>query len=159
MARESHENTIAAAARRAAASAAYERRLLRKVWKARAPKRQRVLSKSDPVQRPAHYALPNGLEAIDVLEALHHYGTLDFRIAAAIQYLWRLCIGKEDSLQDAKKAVWYIKRWVDDESRRKNGVHKSARGSAKTSRSSRTRSRNAKRKTTAKSKTKKRRTS
>lgn len=77
---------------------------------------------SDPVNHPSHYALPNGLEAIDVLEALHRYGTLDFRIAAAIQYLWRLCIGKENSLQDAKKAVWYIERWIkQNDGRRSNG--------------------------------------
>ena len=60
--------------------------------------------KNDPVKNPAHYTQhPSGIECIEVTR---HY---NFNIGNAIKYLWRH--GLKDgnsSVQDLKKAIWYI---------------------------------------------------
>jgi len=64
----------------------------------------------DPVNHPSHYK-QGGLEAIDVLEA---FGlTRDGRLFNAGKYILRA--GKKDNnteLQDLKKAIWYLKRYI-----------------------------------------------
>lgn len=63
---------------------------------------------SDPVNHPAHYKTPSGLEAIDVIEA---FG-LGFHRGNAVKYLLRA--GKKgDAAQDMRKARWYVARDLD----------------------------------------------
>lgn len=60
----------------------------------------------DSVNHPKHYCYhPSGLECIQVTEHM------DFCIGNAMKYLWR-CGKKDDSVQDLKKAVWYINRKI-----------------------------------------------
>lgn len=65
----------------------------------------------DPVERPEHYnSHPSGVECITITE---HYG---FNIGNAIKYLWRAGL-KGDTVEDLKKAVWYINREIQKRSR------------------------------------------
>ena len=58
------------------------------------------------VNRPPHYlSHPSGVECIQITE---HYG---FCIGSAIKYLWRSDL-KGSSIEDLKKAVWYINREI-----------------------------------------------
>ena len=64
---------------------------------------------------PEHYKSDKGFEAIDVIEAATHdapNGTLGMLQGNAIKYLYRLW-RKENSIQDAEKAIWYLQRLVD----------------------------------------------
>ena len=61
---------------------------------------------SDPVTHPAHYtAHPSGIECITITE---HMG---FCLGNAIKYIWRADL-KADSIQDLRKAVWYLEREI-----------------------------------------------
>ena len=70
----------------------------------------------DPVNSPKHYTShPSGVECIQIAE---HY---NFCIGNAIKYLWRHGLkeskglsGKEKSIQDLEKAVWYINREIEN---------------------------------------------
>lgn len=67
---------------------------------------------SDMVNHPAHYTGHPTIEAIEVLEHVQ-----DYRLGTAMKYLWRIAFGgKHDSVEDAKKAVWYINRWLEKQS-------------------------------------------
>jgi len=62
----------------------------------------------DPVNHPAHY---NNSDAtcecgrrIECIDVTRHYA---FNIGNAIKYLWR-CDLKGNSIEDLKKAIWYI---------------------------------------------------
>lgn len=58
--------------------------------------------KHDPVNHPKHYTNhPSGLECIQVTR---HMG---FNLGNAVKYIWR-CDLKKDSVEDLKKAIWYI---------------------------------------------------
>jgi hypothetical protein len=58
------------------------------------------------VDHPAHYnAHPSGIECIDVVE---HMG---FNLGNAIKYIWR-ADHKGASLEDLKKARWYVDREI-----------------------------------------------
>lgn len=60
----------------------------------------------DPVHRPAHYDLGNGLEVIDVVEDI--FGT-DGHLPQALTYIMRA--GKKGAAQeDYAKALWYVRR-------------------------------------------------
>ncbi len=60
----------------------------------------------DVVNKPKHYTEhPSGIECIQVTE---HMG---FNLGNAIKYIWR-CDLKKDSIEDLKKAIWYINREV-----------------------------------------------
>ncbi|WP_146394026.1 DUF3310 domain-containing protein [Allorhodopirellula solitaria] len=60
----------------------------------------------DPVNHPPHYTShPSGIEAIQVCE---HF---TFNIGNAIKYCWREGL-KGDSIEDLKKARWYLKREI-----------------------------------------------
>lgn len=63
---------------------------------------------SDPVNHPAHYKAPNGLEAIDVIEG---FG-LGFHRGNSVKYLLRAG-KKDDAAQDVRKARWYIDRDIE----------------------------------------------
>ena len=61
---------------------------------------------NDSVNRPKHYTdHPSGIECIQITE---HMG---FNLGNAIKYIWR-CDLKKDSIEDLKKAIWYINREI-----------------------------------------------
>jgi hypothetical protein len=56
----------------------------------------------DVVNNPPHYTQhPSGVECIEVTR---HFG---FNLGNAIKYIWRSDL-KGDSIEDLKKAAWYI---------------------------------------------------
>lgn len=61
------------------------------------------------VNHPMHYNRhPAGIECIDVIEPM------SFNVGSAIKYLWRAGLKPgTDTLQDLRKAEWYIKREID----------------------------------------------
>ena len=61
---------------------------------------------TDPVNHPEHYQR-GGMEAIDVIEAFD----LPFHLANVAKYILRAG-HKEDALTDAKKARWYLDRYI-----------------------------------------------
>lgn len=62
---------------------------------------------TDNVNHPKHYTKhPSGVECIQITEHM------DFCIGNAVKYLWRAG-GKNDEVEDLKKAIWYIKRKID----------------------------------------------
>jgi hypothetical protein len=69
---------------------------------------------NDPVDRPAHYTAGQ-FEAIDVIEdAVQHapspvLGGLQWQLLKYALRLWN----KGHSLQDARKARWYLNRLID----------------------------------------------
>ena len=61
----------------------------------------------DKVNHPKHYnSHPSGIECITVVEHM------SFNIGNAIKYLWREGL-KGDSVEDLKKAIWYINREIE----------------------------------------------
>ena len=61
----------------------------------------------DAVNHPTHYtAHPSGIECITITE---HF---NFNLGNAIKYIWRAGL-KGDSLEDMRKACWYIQREID----------------------------------------------
>lgn len=68
---------------------------------------------SDPVNHPDHYGgESNPYEAIKVIEAWE----LDFCLGNAVKYISRAGKkgdGTEDAIKDLKKAVWYLKRRIE----------------------------------------------
>lgn len=73
---------------------------------------------SDPVDHPSHYRASSGFEAIDVIEA---WG-LNFNLGNVIKYTCRAGLkgeersptiqSKEKTLEDLRKALWYIEREI-----------------------------------------------
>ena len=64
---------------------------------------------NDPVTNPSHYQTPNGLEAIDVIEAFFHD---NFHLGNAFKYIARA--GKKgDYVEDLEKAAWYLRREIE----------------------------------------------
>lgn len=63
----------------------------------------------ETVDHPPHYnAHPSGIECIDIVEHL------SFNIGNAIRYLWRVGLKPgADSVQEMRKAIWYIERELD----------------------------------------------
>ena len=69
---------------------------------------------SDPVNHPAHYTR-GGKEAIDIIEeAIQDAPTVPEGMlqAQVLKYLLRLWL-KDNPVQDAKKAQWYLSRLID----------------------------------------------
>lgn len=61
----------------------------------------------DMVNHPPHYGShPSGVECITIVEHL------SFNIGSAIKYLWRQGL-KADSLEDLRKAAWYVNREIE----------------------------------------------
>jgi hypothetical protein len=60
------------------------------------------------VDHPPHYnSHPSGVEAIEITEHL------DFCSGNAIKYIWRAGEkNKDKEIQDLRKAVWYLNRWI-----------------------------------------------
>jgi hypothetical protein len=69
----------------------------------------------DPVNHPSHY-LYGKFEVIDILEEAVALapnpvqGCLQYQVLKYMLRLW----GKENSLQDAKKAKWYLNRLIQN---------------------------------------------
>jgi len=60
----------------------------------------------DPVNHPKHYTEhPSGVECIQITE---HMG---FNLGNAVKYIWRADL-KGNSIEDLKKAVWYVQREI-----------------------------------------------
>lgn len=61
------------------------------------------------INNPKHYtAHPSGIECIEITEHLN------FCLGNAIKYIWRAGLKDEDkTIQDLKKAEFYIKREID----------------------------------------------
>jgi hypothetical protein len=65
----------------------------------------------DPVNHPKHYTEhPSGIECIQITE---HMG---FNLGNALKYIWR-CDLKWDSVEDLRKARWYIDREIQKRTR------------------------------------------
>ena len=66
----------------------------------------------DPVNNPSHYT-QGGIECIDAMvAAFGNTRTASFCRCNAFKYLWRA--GKKDNtIQDLKKAMWYISKEID----------------------------------------------
>lgn len=63
----------------------------------------------DPVNHPAHYTF-GSIEVIDFIESLR----FPYHIGNAVKYLSRA--GRKDpekTVEDLRKAVWYINRYID----------------------------------------------
>lgn len=58
------------------------------------------------VDHPKHYNEHPVIECIDVIE---HF---NFNLGSVIKYLWRAGL-KGETLEDLKKAKWYIEREID----------------------------------------------
>ena len=66
--------------------------------------------KSDPVNRPAHYA-SGGIECIDAMQAAFgDEAVKDFCLCNAFKYLWRH--RQKNGVEDLKKARWYLNRLI-----------------------------------------------
>lgn len=62
---------------------------------------------SDPINSPRHYKdHPSGTECIEIAE---HF---NFCLGNAIKYIWRSGKKSPDTLQDLKKARWYLDREI-----------------------------------------------
>jgi hypothetical protein len=66
------------------------------------------MKKYEKVHHPKHYnSHPSGIEAIDIIEHM------SFNTGTAMKYLWRAGLKPgEGTLEDLKKALWYINREV-----------------------------------------------
>ena len=63
---------------------------------------------SDNVNHPKHYTEhPSGVECIQITEHMN------FCIGNAVKYLWRAGLKHDDSLEDLRKARWYIEREIN----------------------------------------------
>lgn len=61
---------------------------------------------NDPVNHPKHYTNhPSGVECIQITEHM------TFNLGNAVKYIWRADL-KGNSIEDLKKAVWYINREI-----------------------------------------------
>jgi len=63
----------------------------------------------EKVNHPSHYNQhPAGIECIDVIEAFN------FNLGSVIKYIWRASLKPgEDTMDDLRKAEWYIKREIE----------------------------------------------
>ena len=69
--------------------------------------------KEDNVNHPKHYKLVNGLETIDILEAVtvNLQGIEAVCIGNVLKYICRY--SKKNGLEDLKKAQWYLNHVIE----------------------------------------------
>lgn len=61
----------------------------------------------DNVNHPKHYNNhPSGVECIRITEHMN------FCLGNAIKYIWRADLKHDNSVEDLRKAVWYIQREI-----------------------------------------------
>lgn len=66
----------------------------------------------DLINHPPHYtAHPSGVECIQITEHMN------FNIGNAVKYLWRFGLKSVNSIEDLKKARWYVDREIERLSR------------------------------------------
>lgn len=65
----------------------------------------------EAVNHPEHYRKGSGLEAIDVIEAWN----LNFNLGNVIKYVCRAGLKSEGREEDINKALWYLKRELNQE--------------------------------------------
>lgn len=71
--------------------------------------------KPEAVDHPKHYnSHPSGIECIDIIEHMTH------NCGAAVKYVWRtglkpreLTGANADTIEDLRKAVWYLNREIE----------------------------------------------
>ena len=69
-------------------------------------------SSADNVNHPSHYT--GKYECIDVMQDVFgDEATNDFCLCNAFKYIWRA--RKKNGLEDVKKAVWYLNKYVEEE--------------------------------------------
>jgi hypothetical protein len=69
--------------------------------------------KHDPVEYPAHYHAGDGVGYTDAMRGmLDRKEFLAVLRAQVVKYMWRLG-HKDDALQDARKARFYLERIID----------------------------------------------
>jgi hypothetical protein len=62
---------------------------------------------SDRVNHPPHYnAHPANIECIDVVEHM------TFNLGNAVKYIWRAGLKSENTIEDLRKASWYLEREI-----------------------------------------------
>jgi hypothetical protein len=63
---------------------------------------------ADAVNHPAHYrSHPSGVECIQITEHM------DFLLGNCVKYIWRAGLKSDDAVEDVRKAVWYLNRWLE----------------------------------------------
>lgn len=69
---------------------------------------------TDPVNHPAHYELPCGIECFDVILSSQGIdATKGFCVGNAIKYLFRA--PRKGGTEDHKKASWYLNKLIEIE--------------------------------------------
>ena len=68
-----------------------------------------ISPQSDAVNSPAHYTA-GGIETIDFIEAKG----LNYHLGNCVKYLSRAGLKTEDTLEDLKKAAWYLNREIEN---------------------------------------------
>lgn len=61
----------------------------------------------ESVNHPEHYQA-NGMEAIDIIEAYN----LGFHLGNAVKYILRAGRKSDNHIEDIKKAIWYLERYI-----------------------------------------------
>lgn len=71
-----------------------------------------LMESQDPVNHPQHYQSEYGLECWQaILAALGGEGYINYCKGNVMKYLWR---EKNDPLEDAKKAKWYLESLIEE---------------------------------------------
>ena len=61
----------------------------------------------DPINPNYYKENPVGIECIEITKHLN------FCLGNALKYIWRVGFGgKEDNIQDLKKAIWYLNKQI-----------------------------------------------
>jgi hypothetical protein len=74
---------------------------------------------TDSVMQPPHY-LRGAVECIDAMVAVFgEENTQKYAEIAAFKYLWRMNSKNETSVEDKRKAIWYLRYSMGDDPRKK----------------------------------------
>lgn len=69
--------------------------------------------KQDNVNHPSHYETGK-FECIEVMqEAIGHEDVKGFCLCNAFKYIYRCCHKHQSPLEDVKKAIWYLNKFVE----------------------------------------------
>lgn len=75
----------------------------------------------DPVEHPQHYTKFK-VECIDIMEMIFGIKTvMSFCLCNAFKYLFR-CFHKKNTLEDIKKARWYLDKYIQLHEKETNNV-------------------------------------
>lgn len=70
------------------------------------------MSNKDTVNHPAHYET-GGIECIDAMVASQGSECVrKYCLCNAFKYIWR-CQHKGKQSEDVEKAIWYLKKWLE----------------------------------------------